>query len=45
VEFEEADWVGNGAEDPHFDMLAHLIPDPGPNLSDSLLTHQLPGSH
>ena len=25
VEFGEADWAGNGAENPHFDLLAYLI--------------------
>jgi hypothetical protein len=25
VEFGEADWAGNGVEDPHFDLLAYLI--------------------
>lgn len=45
VEFGEADWAGNGAEDPYFDMLAHLISGSWLNLSGSLLTHQLPSSH
>lgn len=32
VEFGEADWAGNGAEDPHSDLLAHLISGSWPQL-------------
>lgn len=32
VEFREADWAENSAEDPHFDLLAHLISGSWPQL-------------